>query len=159
MPTEKKLKMIPSKQQLIDAVEHISFEMNRYIYTARPIFPLPGRYREAVAESCLLHSRTIGEFFFEEAKGDDIRILHYYDTLISKNELKDEIEKSISKWTAYKKRVNKQLGHLTFTRIENQRMHMQEKNEVNFDVLIQLFENNLPPEFREKWEYGKLFSM
>jgi hypothetical protein len=152
--------MTPSKQQLIDTVEHISFEMNRYLYTAHPIVSLPGRYGEAVAESCLLHSRAIGEFFFEEEKNkDDVRISHYYDELISKKELQDEIEKSKSKWADYKKRINKKMGHLTFTRVNTVPMHMQEKNELNFDVLIELFERNLPMEFREKWELGKSFSI
>lgn len=150
--------MTPSKQQLIDAIEHVSFEMNRYLYTAHPI-PLPGRYREAVAESCLLHSRAVGEFFFEEEKnGDDIRISHYYDELISKDELEKEIEKSKTKWNSYKRRINKKLGHLTFSRINTSPINMQEKNEINFDVLIKLFESNLPVHFREQWKRGKSFS-
>lgn len=144
-----------SNEQLVDAIEHISFEMNRYLRTARRI-PLTKPYGEAVDESCLLHSRNIGEFFFEHAKGDDdIRISHYYDTLISKKELEDEIQKSKSEWKDYKKRVNKKLGHLTFSRINEVPMNMQEKNKLNFDVLIQLFEKNLPGHFREKWERGK----
>lgn len=72
--SSKKIKPPPDKQQLIDAVQHISFEMNRFLYTAHPISPLPGRYREVAAEACFLHSRTIGEFFFEQERmGDDIR--------------------------------------------------------------------------------------
>lgn len=153
-----KLRMMPEKQQLIDAVEHVSFEMNRYLYTADPIPKLPGRYGEAVEESCLLHSRNIGEFFFEGGKNDDIRISHYYDELISVNELKDEIEKSKPQWAEYKKRLNKKLGHLTFKRVGSTPMSIQEKNELNFDVLIKLFENNLPIEFREKWKRGEGFS-
>lgn len=149
--------MIP-KQQLIDAIEHISFEMNRYLYTARPI-SLPGRYREIVAESCLLHSRNVGEFFFEAAKNDDIRIDHYYNELISKDQLKIEIDKSKSKWKGYKKQINKKLSHLTFSRVNSTPMNMQEKNDINFDYLIKLFKNNLPIEFIEKWNRGKSFSM
>ena len=155
-----KPKLNPTKQQIINAVEHVSFEMNRYLYTADPIFPLPGRYSEAVAESCLLHSRTIGEFFFENEKNnDDIRVSHYYDEMTSNNELKYEIEKSKPKWADYKKRINKKLGHLTFARLETSPMQMLERNELNFDVLIRLFEKSLPIEFREKWNRGKSFSI
>ncbi len=146
--------MVPDKQQLIDAVEHISFEMNRYLCTAHPT-SLPKPYGEAVREACLLHSRNIGEFFFDRATQDDIRISHYYDVLISKDELKDEIEKSKSKWADYKMRLNKKLGHLTFSRVNTMPINMQEKNVLNFDVLIKLFEKNLPIHFREKWERGK----
>ena len=149
--------MAPNKQQLKDAIEHISFEMNRYLYTAHPI-SLPGRYGEVVAESCLLHSRAIGEFFFEPKKGDDIRIIHYYDELISKDELKIKINKFQSNWEGYKKRTNKKLCHLTFSRVNSTPMNMQEKNDVNFDILITLFENNLPIDYKEKWDHGKSFS-
>ncbi len=151
--------MTPTKQQLIDAIEHISFEMNRYLYTAHPV-QLPGRYREIVAESCLLHSRNIGEFFFDKVLRDgDIRISHYYDELISKSELDDELEKSKSIWTNYKNRINKKLGHLTFARVDEGPMNMKEKEELNFNILIELFEKNLPIHFREKWERGRSFSI
>ncbi len=152
--------MIKSKQEIIDAVEHISFEMNRYLYTANPAFLLPGRYREVVAESCLLHSRNIGEFFFDNAREiDDIRIDHYYDELISKDELANEIDKSKSNWNIYKTRVNKSLSHLTYSRGNSSRVNMGEKNTFNFDTLIELFDKNLPTDFREKWNRGKSFSM
>jgi hypothetical protein len=151
--------MTPNEQQLKNAIEHISFEMNRYLYTANPIFPLPGRYGEAVAESCLSHSRAIGEFFFEEINYDDIRISHYFDKLISKDELENEIEKSRSDWDKYKKRTNKKLCHLTFRRVDSFPMDMEEKEAVNFDKLIELFKINLPADYREKWEKGKSFSI
>lgn len=152
----KNLKTAKSKQELIDAIEHVSFEMNRYLYTAHPSFQLPGRYREVVAESCLLHSRNIGEFFFDEAKNiDDIRIDHYYNELISKDELTNEIEKSKSNWDIYKKRVNKSLSHLTYSRVNSSRVNMGEKNTFNFDALIELFDKNLPTDFRGNWNRGK----
>ena len=155
----KNIKTTPTEQQLKDAIVDISFEMNRYIYTAYPI-RLPGRYNEVVAESCLLHSRTIGEFFFEAAnKKDDIRITHYYDELISKDALQYEIEKSRSNWESYKTRTNKKLCHLTFARIDTAPMNMLEDKEVNFDVLIKLFEVNLPPEYLENWIKGKSYSV
>ncbi len=123
--------MSKSRQELIGAIEHISFEMNRYLYTAHPVFPLPGRYREVVAESCLLHSRNIGEFFFDEPKrADDIRIDHYYNELISKDELTNEISKSKSNWAIYKNRVNKSLSHLTYSRGNSNRVNLKEKSTV-----------------------------
>lgn len=150
--------MTPTRQQLIDAAEHISFEMNRYLYTAYPKCQFSGHYREVVAESCLLHSRTIGEFFFEKVKYDsDVRITHYYDELKSKEELLGEVEKLKPNWSKYRDRLNQRLGHLTFRRNDNHRVHMQEKDALNFDVLIKLFEDNLPEEFREKWNRGKSF--
>lgn len=148
-----------TKQQLIDAMEHISFEMNRYLYTARPC-SLPGRYCEAVRESCLLHSRNIGEFFFGGESKSDIRIEHYYKELISEHELKIEIDKFKPMWIEYKKRINKRLSHLTYDRVINaSRISMEEKNYIGFDYLIELFEKNLPLEFREKWNFGKSFSI
>jgi len=150
--------MIPTKQQLIDAMEHISFEMNRYLYTANPIV-LPGRYREIVSESCLLHSRNVGEFFFGKMSNHDIRVNHYYEELISKDELQAEINKSQLKWDDYKRRANKKLCHLTFSRLDSMPMHMQEKNDLNFEILINLFEKNLPIDFKEKWDLGKSFSV
>jgi hypothetical protein len=151
--------MTPSEQQLKNAIEHISFEMNRYLYTAHPRFPLPGRYGEVVAESCLLHSRAIGEFFFGPGKKDDIIISHYIDKLISKDELENEIEKSKLCWSSYKKRTDKKLCHLTFDRINSYPMCMDEKEVINFDKLIELFETNLPSDYREKWIKGKSFSI
>lgn len=152
--------MTPTKQQLIDAIKDVSFEMNRYLYAANPVFPLPGRYRELVAESCLMHSRVIGEFFFEgKNKDDDIRVLDYYDILVSSKELKYEIEKYKPKWQSYKSRVNKKLGHLTFTRVNTTPMNMEEIKELNFDVLIRLFEDNLPIEFKDGWMKGKSYSI
>lgn len=140
-------------------MEHISFEMNRYLYTTKPI-RLPGRYNEIVAESCLLHSRNIGEFFFEKAnpRYDDIRFEHYHNELISTEELQTEINKLKSKWRSYKPRVNTKLSHLTFDRVNSKPMNVQEKNDLNFDTLIDLFEKNLPIDFRAKWDKGKSFS-
>lgn len=153
--------MTPRKQELIDAIEHISFEMNRYLYTAYPIHRLPGRYSEVVAESCLLHSRNVGEFFFEEPhpKHDDIRICHYYDELISKDELQIEINKSKLEWNDYKERVNKQLSHLTYTRVYGSPMGIQGKDKEKFRALIELFEKNLPEHFIKKWNVGKSYSI
>lgn len=54
---QQKFKMARNKQELIDAIEHISFEMNRYLYAAHPIFPLPGRYFEVVSELLLSGER------------------------------------------------------------------------------------------------------
>lgn len=34
-------------------------------------------------------------------------------------------------------------------------MNIREKSELNFEILIQLFEKNLPIQFRKKWEHGK----
>lgn len=133
--------------------------MYRYLYTRHPKFSLPGRYNEVVKESCLLHSRAIGEFFFDNEKNnDDIRISHYYNELISKKELEEEIGKTKSKWDGIKKRINKNLGHLTFTRNTGNRMSLGELDVLHFEVLIELFGNNLPIEFREKWRFGKSFS-
>lgn len=145
--------MIPTKQQLIDAIKDVSFEMNRYLYASNPVFPLPGRYRELVDESCLMHSRVIGEFFFEGKNTDDIRVLHYYDILVSSEELKYEIEKSKPKWRSYKDRVNKKLGHLTFKRVNTTPMSMEEVKELNFDILIKLFEDNLPIVYKNNWKH------
>lgn len=150
--------MTPTKEQLLEAIEHISFEMNRYLYTAKPICKLPEKYDQVVRESCLLHSRIIGDFFFGNPRKDDISISHYYDELISKDELRAEIEKSKSKWEDYKDRINKKLCHLTFSRNKANPMNMNEKDEINFDTLIRLFEDNLPQHFRKKWATGKLFS-
>ncbi|MFN4248639.1 MAG: hypothetical protein ACK4EY_12995 [Flavipsychrobacter sp.] len=149
------------KQQLIDAIEHVSFEMNRYLLTAYPDSDLvKGRYIEAVRESCLLHSRNIGEFFFDDIKyDDDIRVSHYYDELVSKDELEVEIKISRTNWNVYKKRIHKSLSHLTFKRGDDSRMNMQEKDEFNFDKLIDLFEKNLPIQFKEMWERGKNYSI
>ena len=154
-----KMNGIPNRQHLIEAMEHISFEMNRYIYTANAINTTPQQYKEAISESCLLHSRAIGEFFFEEIKNnDDIRISHYSSELTSKNELLAEIEKNKPKWAKYKRRLNKKLGHLTFSRINTSPMNMWEKNELNFEILIELFERSLPIDFKEKWDFGKSIS-
>src|SRR4051812_32642665 len=130
--------MNSTNQQLIDAIEHISFEMNRYLYAAQHN-KLRRVYRQIVAESCLLHSRNIGEFFFDKVSQDgDIRISHYYGELISKSELENEIEKIKSKWRDCKIRINKKLGHLTFSRIGERPMNMQEIKELNLDKLIKL---------------------
>ena len=126
--------MEPTEEQLKEAVVHISFEMNRYLYTARPVFSLPGRYAEIVTESCLLHSRTIGEFFFGSPIKDDISISHYLEKLISNSKLKDEIEKSKSKWEDYKKhRLNKKLMHLTYAGVNESPTQMQEKDEMKVE--------------------------
>lgn len=155
----KNIKTTPTEQQLKDAIVDISFEMNRYLYTAHPM-PLPGHYDEVVAESCLLHSRTVGEFFFGEVVQEgDIRITHYYDKLISKDTLENEIEKFRSKWKSYKTRTDKKLCHLTLERLNAVPMNMQEHKELNFDVLIKLFEVNLPPEYLKNWIKGKSFSV
>jgi hypothetical protein len=151
--------MTPDRQQLIDAIAHISFEMNRYLYTSRAI-SLPGRYGEIVAESCLLHSRNIGEFFFEKINDryDDIRIGHYCNELLSKGELENELNRASPNWKDYKTRVNKQLSHLTFARVNSSAINMQEKSDINFDILIKLFEDSLPIHFKENWHRGKSFS-
>lgn len=147
--------MNPTKQQLIDAMEHVSFEMNRYLYTAQ----LKSPYPQIVAESCFLHSRIVGEFFYGNKRmKDDIGIEHYYDLLISKDELEMVIDSYKSKWIetkGYRERLNKKLCHLTFDRVGNQPMNTQEKDEFGFDILIQLFEKKLPKEFKQMWNKGK----
>lgn len=152
--------MPPTEQELKDGIGHVSFEMNRYLYTANPKHQLPGRFAEIVMESCLLHLRNIGEFFFEGDKTeDDIRITHYFGKLISKNELENEIKKFESKWKGFKTRINKKVGHLTFSRLNTAPINMSEKNDIDFVNLINLFENNLPEEYKENWESGKSFSI
>lgn len=155
----KKTKTPRSKQELIDALEHVSFEMNRYLYTAH--FKSIGRpLDQIVAESCLLHSRNIGEFFFQKAtRDDDVTIDDYYNELILKDELQIEIDKWKPKWDNYKERINKKLSHLTFLRVNSLPMNMQEKNDLYFDILIKLFEKNLPTDFREKWNLGKSIAL
>lgn len=152
-----------TKQQLIDAMQHVSFEMNRYLFTARPC-TLPRPYPAIVGESCLLHSRNIGEFFFEgNPNNNDIRIEHYLEILTSKVELEKAIAKSKTRWQeigGYKYRINKKLSHLTFYRLKSEEgMNMQEKDDFNFNELIQLFENGLPDEFKQKWEDGKKIAL
>lgn len=150
--------MVPNKQQLKVAIKDISFEMNRYLYAAQPNL-LTGRYPELVRESCLLHSRIIGEFFFVDGTSkDDIRILDYYNVLKSKDELENEIEKSRLKWKDYKERIDKKLCHLTLARINQTPMNMDEKEHLKFGRLIELFENNLPSDYKENWAAGKKYS-
>lgn len=131
--------------------------MNRYLYTVSPI-SLPGHYREIVAESCLLHTRNVGDFFFGKTYKDDITIDYYYSVLLSKEDFKLEIDKSKPKWKECKERINKKLSHLTFSRVNTAPMSMQEINDLRLDYLIELFKNNLPVEFHEKWNHGKSFS-
>lgn len=162
----KKQKLIKTMQrdpqELIDAMEHISFEMNRYLFTTRPC-SLPQPYPQIVAESCLLHSRNVGEFFFEgETQKDDIRLEHYNDLLTSKDELEKLLAKSKLKWKekgGYKDRINKKLSHLTFARLKSEPMNMREKDDFNIEKLIQLFQNGLPEEFKQKWEQGKAIAL
>lgn len=111
--------MVPTREQLREGVRHISFEMNRYLCTANPL-SLQKPFREAILESCLLHSRIIGDFFFSEGRSDDIVITHYYDSLKSKKEVVEEIEKFKSLWyekEAFKNRLHKKLAHLTYARV------------------------------------------
>lgn len=151
-------KMPDEQFDLIKAMQHISFEMNRYLFTARPC-SLPRPYPAIVAESCLLHSRNVGEFFFEPVSkkhpDSDIRLKHYYDVLTSKDELEKAIAMYKPKWGGYKDRINKKLSHLTSDRVDSAHMSTQEKDDFNFNELIQLFENGLPNEFKQSWELGK----
>lgn len=146
-------------QELIDAMEHVSFEMNRYLYTAQ----LKGPYPQIVAESCFLHSRIVGEFFYGDKRmKDDIGIEHYYDLLTSKDELEVVINSYKSKWIetkGYRERLNKKLCHLTFDRVGDQPMNTQEKDEFGFENLIRLFEKKLPEEFKQQWERGKAIAL
>ncbi len=143
------------KKVLINAMSHVSFEMNRYLLASRPI-NLPGHFNELVAESCLLHARNVGEFFFEDERHDDIRITHFIGELVSSDELVRLIEVNKPKWIIYKPLINKKLSHLTFSRIDSPPMGT--KNDLDLENLIALFEKNLPEEYRENWNKGKSFS-
>lgn len=145
------------KADLKDVTEHVSFEMNRLLYTFKPP-TLPGRYVEIVAESYMLHARNVGEFFFEGKKcKDDVRITDYFEYLTSTEELRMEIDKCAPLWMPLKTRINKKLQHLTFTRCKEGSMGVFELRELNFKDLIEFFRKNLPEEFQDKWKIGESF--
>jgi len=95
----------------------VSYEVNR-LFEAAALWPhVPeDKGRRLILEALLLHFRNVLDFFFGAAKNaDDVHASHFFDDV-------SEWKPAKPAWLEeYRRRCNKLLAHLTYSRVEYDR--------------------------------------
>lgn len=101
------------------AIEHISFEFNRFIICYEIFNTSNGVFKQICAQSFLLHGRNIIEFFNNgKSYKDDIKVEHYDVKLVKSFKIDT-------------KSLNKRLLHLSYCRNDNTKYFIDLYNKYN----------------------------
>lgn len=99
----------------VAASKHLKYEIDMFIHTARLIESkrISGGIGDAVLESWVLHLRNLIDFFYTEKKQDDIVIADFMEG----DEWKGHFPEYTSELRRAKSRANKEMAHLSLSRV------------------------------------------
>ena len=146
--------MEPTDVMKEKAVRVICYEIKMFRWSANwvaenvPPSQKPSQKYNAIVESFVMHTRTLIDFFYNDPRSDDVVARHYvaaWEPPHKTTHLSEAIEKA-----------NKQLAHITYSRVDDTRYADPDKKPWNFEKIssdlektITLFFNSLPKDYRD----------
>ena len=104
------------EETLKEAAKHVNYEIRMFKYSYEKLKTSGGYDKNVFLEDFILHFRTLYDFFYKEKYQDNVLAEDFIPkTSIGTFEKYRTLEKDIEE---YKKKANKQLAHITYSRAD-----------------------------------------
>ena len=149
-----------SRNELRAASNLLSYEIDMFRFASEEILSkrhAGSRLQNALIESFVTHLRILYDFFLREPREDDISASHFLaGSPAALAELR-KLDSTVLK--VARKRADKELAHLTYTRVGKTREDKQwpcEQVVAEIDCIVDIFLNNVPCDcLGDRWDLRK----